>query len=93
MPGVLHTSHCVRRSASFPFFKLPDDNLLLILLLPGVVTGVDGATGAGGGGGGGSLGTGGGGVISVLVDVATNICGLDSDAISPSGRGIGLICK
>lgn len=54
--------------------------------------GVTGVLGAGGGGRGvGNTGAGGGVVISVLVDVATNICGLDSEAISPSGRGIGLI--
>lgn len=33
----------------------------------------------------------GGDVISVLVEVAINICGLESEAISPSGLGIGLI--
>lgn len=72
MPGVLQTSHCVRRSASFPFFKLPDESLLLLLLLLGVLRGVDGVVGGGGGSGVGNL-TGGGGVISVLVEVATNI--------------------
>lgn len=54
-----------------------------------VVTGV-GVETTGGAGGGGNFG-GGGDVISVLVDVATNICGLDSEAISPSGLGIGFI--
>lgn len=40
---------------------------------------------------GGGTGDGGGNVISVLVEVATNICGLDSEAASPSGRGIDFI--
>lgn len=68
------------------------ETLLLALLadtfaVTGAVFGTKGGTG-----GGGNLG-GGGDVISVLVDVATNICGLDSEATSPSGLGIGLICS
>lgn len=90
MPGISQTLHCVKRSVSFPLFPFPVDVLLVLLVDAFDVTGVvfevkDGT------GGGGSLGSGGGDVISVLVDVATNICGLDSDATSPSGLGIGFI--
>lgn len=92
VPGVSQTLHCVRRSASFPLFTFPACNLVLLLTLLLldvfiVTTFVEG----GGSGGGKSLSVGGGGVISVLVDVATNICGLDLEATSPSGRGIGFI--
>lgn len=84
MPGVSQTLHCVKRSVSFPRLAVPVGHRPL--LFTDVFTG--GSTFATGGGKGG----GGGSVISVLVEVATNICGLDSEAISPSGRGIGLIC-
>lgn len=86
MPGVLQTLHCVKRSASFPFFAVPDDHRLVLFTDVFTTGGGTFATGGGTGGGGG------GNVISVLVEVATNICGLDSEATSPSGRGIGFIC-
>lgn len=82
VPGVSQTLHCVIRSVSFPLF-VPVDNRLL--LFTDTFTGGTLATGGG-------TGSGGGNVISVLVEVATNICGLDSEASSPSGRGIGFIC-
>lgn len=83
---------CVKRSVSFPLFPFPVDVLLFVLLVDTfAVTGTVFEGKSGTGGGGGSLGNGGGDVISVLVDVATNICGLDSDATSPSGLGIGFI--
>lgn len=91
MPGISQTLQCVKRSVSFPFFAFPVDTLLLVLLVGTfAVTGVVFES-KGGTGGGGNFG-GGGDVISVLVDVAMNICGLDSDATSPSGLGIGFIC-
>ena len=67
-------------SASFDFLE--------VVTLPGGTTGGDCGTGDGRATRIAGLGE----VISVLVDVATNICGLESEAISPSGRGIGLIC-
>lgn len=70
---------------SFPLFAVPVDQRLLLLFTDAFTGGGTFATGGGRGGGGGS-------VISVLVEVATNICGLDSEATSPSGRGIGFIC-
>lgn len=85
MPGVLQTLHCVKRSASFPFFAVPDGHRL-VLFTDVFTCGDTFVAGSGTGGGGG-----GGNVISVLVEVATNICGLDSEATSPSGRGIGFI--
>jgi len=81
VPGVSQTLHCVIRSASFPFFAPVESRPLLFM-----DTFTRGTLTVGGGMGGG------GNVISVLVEVATNICGLDSDAASPSGRGIGFIC-
>lgn len=81
MPGVSQTLHCVIRSASFPFFAPVERRPLLFI---DTFTGGTLAAGSGVGGGGN--------VISVLVEVATNICGLDSEAASPSGRGIGFIC-
>lgn len=80
MPGVSQTLHCVIRSVSFPLFVPVDSRPLLF---------TDMFTGGTAGGG---TGDGGGNVISVLVEVATNICGLDSEAASPSGRGIDFIC-
>lgn len=86
------TLQCVKRSVSFPLFPFPVDVLLLVLFVDtfGAI-GVAFEDKGGTGGGSGSLGNGGGDVISVLVDVATNIWGLDSDATSPSGLGIGFI--
>lgn len=84
VPGVSQTLHCCIRSASFPLFA-PVERRPLVLVFTDTLTG--GTLAAGGGTGGG------GNVISVLVEVATNICGLDSDAASPSGRGIGLILR
>lgn len=82
MPGVSQTLHCVIRSVSFPLFVPVDSRPLLF-----TDTFTRGTFTAGGG-----TGDGGGNVISVLVEVATNICGLDSEAASPSGRGIDFIC-
>lgn len=74
VPGMLQTLQCVKRSVSFPLFPFPVDVLLLVLLVDTfAVTGVAFDDKGGIGGGGGSLGNGGGDVISVLVDVATNI--------------------
>lgn len=93
VPGELQTLHWLNSSVSLAFLAAPpDDNLEFangVVAFCGV-TGITGVTICGSCIGGGGL-TGMGVVISVLVDVATNICGLDSDAISPSGRGIGLI--
>lgn len=82
MPGVSQTLQCVIRSVSFPFFVPVDSRPLLF-----TDTFTGGTFTAGGG-----TGDGGGSVSSVLVEVAMNICGLDSEAASPSGRGIDFIC-
>ena len=86
VPGVSQTLHWVKRSASFDFLLIAE----YLPVEPVVFTGVFVMTG-GGGNEAGNLGDGGCDVISVLVDVATNIWGLESEAKSPSGRGIGFI--
>lgn len=80
VPGVSQTLHCVIRSVSFPLFVPVDSRPLLFT---DTFTGGTFAAGGGTGGGGGN-------VISVL-EVATNICGLDSESVWPSGRRIGFI--
>lgn len=79
MPGVSQTLHCVIRSVSFALFVPVESRPLLFTdTFTGSTFAAEGGTG------------GGGNVISVL-EVATNICGLDSESVCPSGRRIGFI--
>lgn len=73
VPGMSQTLQCVKRSVSFPLFPFPVDVLLLVLFVDTFAARGVAFEDKSGTGGGGGLGNGSGDVISVLVDVATNI--------------------